>query len=94
MELIFLDCHEAQNTLRNFRLEMDFSMCKTLEMEMDCSKHRTLQLEWVEMDFSEHRTVQLEWVKMDFSMGVQIISLEWVKATVLEIMVTLMMTQM
>ena len=39
-ELIFLDCHTVQNTLKNFILQMDFSELKTL------------QVEWVEMDFS------------------------------------------
>jgi len=39
-ELIFLDKHKMQNTLRNFIPEMDFS------------NHRTLQLDRVEIDFS------------------------------------------
>jgi hypothetical protein len=40
-ELTFLDCQTMLNTLRNFILEMGFSACKTLEMEMDISEHRT-----------------------------------------------------
>ena len=68
-----------QNKLRNFILEMDFSVCKTLETGMD---------------FCEHRTLQLEWVEMDFSMAVPRISVERVKATAVVITATLMMSQM
>jgi hypothetical protein len=68
LELIFLDCQKMQNTVRDFILEMDFCGCKTLEMEMD---------------FSEHRTLQLEWVQMDFSMAFPRTSVEWVKEVVI-----------
>jgi len=37
------DCQKLQNTSRNFRLEMDFTPCNTLETEMDFSEHRTLE---------------------------------------------------
>jgi hypothetical protein len=64
-ELILLEYQQMQNTLRNFILEKDFSACKTLEMEMD---------------FSEHRTEQLEWVEMNISMAVPKISVERMEA--------------
>jgi hypothetical protein len=58
---------------------MDFSTCKTLETEVD---------------FSKHITLQLEWVGMDFSMAVPWISVERVKATALVITTTLMLSPM
>ena len=68
-----------RSTLTNFKLEMDCSMWKTLHMEMDFPKHRTLQLDCVAMDFSREVTR---------------ISLEWVNATAREITDTLMMSLM
>jgi hypothetical protein len=67
-----------QNTLRNFIQEMDFSACKTLETEMD---------------FSKHKTPQWEWVEMGFCMAVPRISVEWVKATDVVMMATVMLLQ-
>jgi len=48
----------------------------------------------LEMEFSKLRTQHLERVEMDFSMAVPMISVEQVRATVVVIPTTLMMSQM
>jgi len=58
-------------------------------MKMDISAFKTLEME---MDFPEHTT--LEQIEMDLSMAVPRISVEWVTATEVVIMATLMMSQM
>jgi hypothetical protein len=60
---------------------------------LDCQKMQdTLKNFILEMNFSEHIT--FERMEMDFSMPVPRISVEWVKATTVVIMATLMGSQM
>jgi hypothetical protein len=79
MELIFLDCQKMYSKLRNFILQMNFAACKTLE---------------VEMDISEHRTRQLKWVEIGFSIPIARIAVEQAMATGVVMMARLMMTEM